>query len=99
MNKTAKRKVPVTRKDVLKEGFARAEMRIVADHEATKCTLKRPGSMRDNLVRIFQEQCRHCMHSYTRPDSPDFFCERKESKGGVWACHYDGCPYVNGEAI
>jgi hypothetical protein len=75
--------------------------KIIGNHEATKQTLKRLGIMRDELVKIFLEQCRHCMHQYSRPDSPAFYCDQKDPNrpDGKYGCVYSQCPYVNREAI
>lgn len=77
------------------------KMKMVGNHEAAKATLKRLGKIRGNLECIFMESRRHCMHRFLRPDSPAWFCNKRDpdSLDGKFLCVYIDCPYVNGEAI
>ena len=92
---------PITREKIIELSLEHAEAFKIFSHEATKITLKRLGNIRDELERIFQEQCRHCRHRETRPDSPAFWCDHEVRRGDVVAlsCNYKDCPYVNREVL
>lgn len=93
---------PITREAFLMESnLHKAELIVMANHEATKMTLKRLGNMSDDLARIFSEQCRHCVHRYMPEGPAGWSCDQRNpgKHDGVYACQYGNCPYVNGEAL